>query len=104
MAERSMTGAQPGRVADSPLEILARAADCLLEGFAARQARRDGCGERAAGAVRMRRVDARTAHFEVPLRRAHDIDDLGAAVEVSALHHYDARPELADPPARLVHV
>ena len=61
MGQRAVPFSEPGRVPDRPFHVLAGGGDGVEVARAPRQLRRDRGRQRAAGAVRVLRLDARTA-------------------------------------------
>ena len=79
-------------VAYRPLEIFTGGSQCLVDGVAEGKVRGKSGRKGAAGPVRVRSGQPRPAKLELSGTAQDEIDRL-RAVEVPALHHYDARPK-----------
>src|SRR5881396_4402135 len=103
MSERPVAPSEPRRVSDRAVHVLARTLDGVADVPAEREVRGNGRRVRAAGPVRVDRLDARPAQLERVPVADDDVDDLGT-VEVPPLDQYDARSERVDPARGVVHV
>jgi biotin transport system substrate-specific component len=90
-----MPMSDPGRLADRTLEVGTRLSQGPLDISPQRQLSRDGRGKGAASSMRVHRGQSGTPELEHVIRSADDVDGF-VAVEVPALHYYDARAESED--------
>src|SRR5436853_2159156 len=102
MAERAAAFANRQRVLDGAGDILLRASRRLFERASQRKVGRDGGGERAAGAVRVRRVDARRAKFREVMAVKEYVDDLVRVTGVMAARdEHRGAADVVNPARRL---